>query len=602
MRFLTCGVRGVFAGCVLLGAGTVAVAGCSGDDNSPPTATGDGGQDGTAPVDGSTSDAALDGSVDSSTDAGAGDAGDGGLADASGDAGDGGGTDASGDAGEGGVAEAGTDAGDGGAQLSSLKHLVIIYLENHSFDNLFGSWPGADGLADGGAAIAQVGPDGGAYTTLPEYTADPSNIESLDSISLANAPFDLTKYFQEGALTPDLLHRFYQEQLQINGGKMDSYVLWNDESPGQSMGYWPTSSLPLPQWMQTHASNVTLLDHFFHAAFGGSFLNHFWLVAAQTPTFPNAPAESVTTLGDAGELVASLDTTSDPPNSVYAATSDKQVTPDGFAVNTSYSVNQPHPSTYDIDGGKPEELVPQQTFPTIADELDGAGVTWAWYAGGWNVALANAGIASVGTDAGSQAILGGPSEVLNIFEYHHQPFVFFKNWGGTSVADGGAAEPGTVPNGKWALNHNLQDQEDFIAAARAGTLPAVSFVKPLFDEHPNYTTETDSETDTVSLINDVVTGPEWSESAIIITYDENGGSWDHVPPPTAAPKADKWGPGTRVPGIVISPFAKGGVDSTEYDTTAILKLIEKRWNLTALSARDGAQADLSANALKFTSP
>jgi phospholipase C len=62
---------------------------------------------------------------------------------------------------------------------------------------------------------------------------------------------------------------------------------------------------------------------------------------------------------------------------------------------------------------------------------------------------------------------------------------------------------------------------------------------------------------------------------------------------------DKWGPGERVPTIVISPFAKGGIDSTVYDTTAILKLIEKWWNLPALSTRDAAQADLSTHALKF---
>jgi len=505
-----------------------------------------------------------------------------------------------GDAGDGGIAEGG-DAGDGGAQsLLSVKHIVVIYLENHSFDNLFGSWSGAAGLADGGAAIAQVGPDGGPYGTLPQYSADPTGVESLDGLTIPNLPFDLTTtgMFQEGALTNDLLHRFYQEQMQINGGKMDSYVLWNDESAGQSYGYWPTSTLPVPTWMQAHASSVTLLDHFFHAAFGGSFLNHFWLVAAQSPTFPGAPAGIVAQPNDAGQLVAPLDTTSVPPNTVYASGSvDGQVTPDGFAVNTTYSVNEPHPPAYDTGASSRTKLLPQQTFPTIADELDTASVTWAWYAGGWNVALANAGIGSVGTDAGSEAIEGGTPEVLNIFEYHHQPFVYFQNWGGTATAaaDGGVAGVGTIPNGKWATNHNLKDEEDFLAAAAAGTLPSVSFVKPLFDEHPNYTTETQSEQNTVNLINAVANGPLWSESAIIITYDENGGEWDHVAPP----KTDKWGPGTRVPGIVISPFAKGGVDSTVYDTTAILKLIEKRFALTALSTRDQAQNDISANAMTF---
>jgi acid phosphatase len=564
MRFLLCGALGLtFMGSVFV------LAGCGADDTLSPPAVGDAGHasDGAAASDVTTSDAPV------STDAPSGDDG---------------------------SADSSADAADGGANLASLQHVVIIYLENHSFDNLLGSWPGAAGLADGGAAIAQVGPDGGPYGTLPEYGPSGTGVESLGANSLANAPFDLTTYFQEGALTNDLLHRFYQEQAQINGGKMDSFVLWNDESAGQSMGYWPTSTLPVAQWMQSHPKSVTVLDHFFHAAFGGSFLNHFWFVAAQSPTFPGGPASIIAMPNDAGQLVAPLDTTSSPPSAIYNSGSiDGQLTPDGFAVNTTYSANEPHPPGYDNGTSSPTKLLPQQTFKTIADELDAANVSWAWYAGGWNVALANAGIAAVGTDAGSESVPGGGATVLNLFEYHHQPFVYFQNWGGTA-AGGGTAGMGTVPNGKWAQNHNLQDEEDFVAAAIAGHLPAVSFVKPLYDEHPNYTTETDSQANTVDLINDVVNGPEWNQTAIIITYDENGGEWDHVPPPTASPLADRWGPGTRVPGIIISPFAKGGVDSTAYDTTAILKLIEKRWGLAALSSRDQAQSDLATNAMTFT--
>lgn len=595
----------------LAGATWLLAAGCSSSNSGSST---DAGEDGSKPTtdanttsdsstaDSSTSDSSTSpdtgayGGDGASSEASSSDAGEAGAP--SEDAGDAGTTE---DAGDAGAAKDAGDAGDAGGgdagpALASLKHVVVIYLENHSFDNLFGSWPGADGLADGGAAIAQVGPDGGAYGTLPQYPADPAGVETLNTLAIGNAPFDLTaKGFEESALTNDLLHRFYQEQAQINGGKMDSYVLWNNESAGQSLGYWPTSTLPVPQWMQTHASSVTLLDHFFHAAFGGSFLNHFWLISAQSPTFPDAPSSIVATTNDAGQLTPILDTTSDPPSAVFTTSTDGQVTPDGFVVNTSYSVNEPHPPGYDNGTSSTAHLVPQQTYTTIADELDSADVTWAWYAGGWNVVLASEDITAVGTDAGSENVDGGTAEILNIFEYHHQPFVFFKNWGGTAATDGGIAGVGTVPNGKWALNHNLKDEEDFIAAATAGTLPSVSFVKPLFDEHPNYTTETQSEQNTVNDINAVVNGPEWSSTAIIITYDENGGEWDHVAPP----KTDKWGPGTRIPAIVISPFAKGGVDSTTYDTTAILKLIEKRWSLAALSTRDAAQSDLSTNAMTF---
>jgi phospholipase C len=284
---------------------------------------------------------------------------------------------------------------------------------------------------------------------------------------------------------------------------------------------------------------VTVLDHFFHAAFGGSFLNHHWLVAAASPTFPGAPDAMVAKLDDAGKLVT-----------------DGAVTPDGFAVNTSYSVNAPHPSTTPV-----ANLVPNQTAPTIGDRLSEKDVDWAWYSGGWNNALA-----------------GTPDAT---FQFHHQPFVFYANY-----ADGTAAKAA-----------HLKDESDFVAAAQAGKLPAVSFVKPLGinNEHPGYADLATGEQHTVELIETLMNGPNWSDTAILITYDENGGFFDHVAPPTT----DKWGPGTRVPGIVISPFAKGGVDSTSYDTTAILTLIEKRWHLAALGTRDAAQADLSKHAFDF---
>jgi len=89
--------------------------------------------------------------------------------------------------------------------------------------------------------------------------------------------------------------------------------------------------------------------------------------------------------------------------------------------------------------------------------------------------------------------------------------------------------------------------------------------------------------------------PQWPHMAIIITYDENGGFWDHVAPP----KGDRWGPGTRVPTIVISPYArKGFVDSTPYDTTSILKFITRRFKLTPLPGVRAGAGDLT-NAFDF---
>jgi len=129
-------------------------------------------------------------------------------------------------------------------------------------------------------------------------------------------------------------------------------------------------------------------------------------------------------------------------------------------------------------------------------------------------------------------------------------------------------------------------------------VPAVSFIKPLGpdNEHPGYTNLARGQQHVADLVQAIQKSSIWTDTVIIITYDENGGFWDHVAPP----KIDKWGPGTRVPTIIISPYAKKGfVDHTQYDTTSILKLIETRWGLQPLGTRDAAANDLT-NAFDFS--
>ena len=95
---------------------------------------------------------------------------------------------------------------------------------------------------------------------------------------------------------------------------------------------------------------------------------------------------------------------------------------------------------------------------------------------------------------------------------------------------------------------------------------------------------------TALLIDLIQRSPSWKDSVAIVTYDENGGLWDHVAPPPI----DRWGPGTPAPTLLISPFAKRGlVDHTVMDTTAILKLIETRYGLAPLADRDAASPDMT---------
>jgi acid phosphatase len=144
----------------------------------------------------------------------------------------------------------------------------------------------------------------------------------------------------------------------------------------------------------------------------------------------------------------------------------------------------------------------------------------------------------------------------------------------------------------------VKDIEDFRAALRAGNLPAVAFVKPngAHNEHPGYADLLSGQRYVADLVKAVQDSAIWKDSVIIITYDEAGGRWDHVPPPPG----DRWGPGVRVPAIIISPYAKRRfVDHTPYETVSILKLIETRWQLAPLGSRDAAANNL-LNAFDFS--
>jgi len=430
--------------------------------------------------------------------------------------------------------------GDIGA-LAGINHLVVIYDENHSFDNLYGSFKGANGISRASeTSTTQIDKaTGQPYGCLPQ--ADPH----LTGVCLPNKPFDITQFVPANQNTIDLVHRYYQEQVQIDGGKMDKFVTFSD-AKGLAMGYYPTDQLPIA----AEAEQYVLQDNFFHAAFGGSFLNHQWLVCACTPIWSNADKSGGTTdrhsvLGPDGYPTKDGQLTT-------IATGD-------YAVNTTFPSSTP---TITTSNKLPLLHQTATSNITIGDRLNEAGVSWNWYSGGWNDAV------------------GGHPDPL--FQYHHQPFNYYANY----ALVNGVAGPG---------RSHLKDETDFLAAAHNGTLPSVSFVKPIGadNEHPGYTDVLRGEQHLATLINAIRNGPNWSDTAIVITYDEHGGFWDHVAPPTDPSHSDIWGPGSRVPSIVISPLAKKHfVDHTLYDTTSILATIERRWDLQPLGTRDAMANDL----------
>jgi len=416
--------------------------------------------------------------------------------------------------------------------LEKINHIIVIYLENRSFDQLYGLFPGAEGIANAGAAATQVDKDGKPYDRLPPVLNTnfrPPQIDGRFPTNLENKPYRAEPYVSLSQVTGDAWHRYYQEQLQIDGGKMDKFVAWSDAG-SLVMSYFDGS--PAPMW--SYAKDYTLMDHYHHASFGGSFFNHLFMVCACPPKFPNAPASLVAQFDDKGQLVK-----------------DGAVTPDGFAVNTLLAAGGPYPALF------PKALLlPPQTDATIGDRLDEKGIDWAWYSGGWD-----------------DAIAGHPGP---LFQFHHQPFAYFTHYA--------LGTPGA--------RAHLKDEKDFIDGIERGALPPVVFFKPSGEdnEHPGYSSILAGEYHTALLIQLIQRSPLWKDSAIIVTYDENGGLWDHVAPPVI----DRWGPGTRVPALLISPYAKRGfIDHQVMDTTAILKLIETRHGLAPLGSRDAASSDMT---------
>ncbi|WP_159729344.1 acid phosphatase [Methylosinus sp. Ce-a6] len=441
--------------------------------------------------------------------------------------------------------------------FAAIGHIVVIYTENRSFDNIFGLYPGADGLGVGADRFVQVDTNGKPFESLPPIRGGKGADRRFPAV-LPNAPFPIDAFLPAAQKTPDLTHDHFQEKEQINGGRMDRFAAVSGAG-GLVMGYY--DGRRLAQWRL--AEEFTLADHFFHGAFGGSFVNHMFLVCACTPKFPGAPSSLI---ADVDETTGLLARAEDSPPSAHIAPpryrKSGPVTRDGYAVSTL----QPPTPLSPLDAPTPAgHGLPPQTQPTIGDLLSKKGVSWAWYAGGWNDMRA-------GRIRQRQA--------PEFFQTHHQPFLYFANFA-----------PGTPER-----ELHLKDAEDFFAAADAGTLPAVSFYKPIgkFNQHPHYADLESGDAHLAEVVARLRRSPDWKDMLIIVTADENGGAWDHVAPPTI----DRFGPGTRVPTLILSPFAKKGfVDHTVYDTASILATIETRFGLAPLTARDKGAADVR-NALE----
>ncbi len=487
---------------------------------------------------------------------------------------------------------------------AKVQTIVVIYAENMGFDKLYGSFPGANGLQAGTAFPAQTDRDANntLFATLPQtwggVTASGQTpvVTQAQSAGLVNAPFSIETGFKAGSgntltqatITRDMYHRFFENQMQINGGKNDKFVAYAD-SGGLVMGTYDGSKMAMWKLAQSYV----LADNFFQGVFGGSFLNHQYLICACAPEYPNAdtaaahPTIAVLDKDSAGNFTSKLTLASTSLASAMdgppAFSLSGNITPKNyFGDSTFRAVNTMQPP-YQPSGNAPAAgdttklfanpltatTLPPQTQQTIGDLLTAKGVDWAWYSGAWTSTTA---AATSDRNFPSSAVPGSAPN----FQFHHHPFNYFQNFDPTTHAADRAA--------------HLKDYNDMVTAAAAGKLPPVVFYKPEGDlnQHPGYAAMSIGDAHIADVVSKLQASPQWNNMVIIVTYDENGGAWDHVAPP----KGDLLGPGTRIPAIIISPFAKNGsIDHTPNDTASILRLITRRFSLATLpglTARDNA--------------
>jgi phospholipase C len=453
-----------------------------------------------------------------------------------------------------------------------IKHLVVLFDENESFDHYFGTYPFAANT-DGTKFQARRGTPAvnGLYSTIT------SNGPAGPLLTSNPNAYNPTRLTHSQALTCDQNHGYTAEQKAVNNGKMDQFVQ-NTETdtctgqpilyghPGLVMDYYDGNTVT---GLWNYAQHYAMSENNWDTTFGPSTPGALNLISGQTG---NAYAVDPTS----GAKV-------EDPGSVSPLNSD--------GLGTVYG--DPDPAFDDCSDASHTSTSPLAvaTGKNIGDLLNARNVSWGWFQGGFAPTSTNAaGFAVCGT---THQNIGG-NTVID-YSPHHNPFEYYKS----------TANPKHLPpSSEAAIGHTDQanhqyDLSDFSTTLKDGNMPAVSFLKAAEyqDAHPGYSDPLDEQTFLVNTINQIEKSKFWKNTAIVIAYDDSDGWYDHQKPvivngsDTSLDAAIcssspvrlagipvRCGYSQRLPMLVISPWARTNYVSHQLTNTAsIIKFAENNW-------------------------
>jgi phospholipase C len=485
-----------------------------------------------------------------------------------------------------------------GNTATPIKHVVVLFQENVSFDHYFATYPNAANTP--GETQQGTGTAAAAFKASEDT---PKDINTLANAGLLapNNPNSAqpARLSPMQAVTCDQDHEYTAEQKAYNGGLMDKFVEFTSKDacapnqygrPGLTMDYYDGNTVT---GIWNYAQNYAMSDNHFSTVFGPSTPGALNLVSGQTHGVKEYTAAGQPVTPTASDYTVRVPNT----NGVGTMIND----PDPVYDDCS---NNSHAKANNLAG---------MTGKNIGDLLNDQGVSWGWFQGGFTPTTPATSTTPATCKSTHNNVAGVSSTDYNP---HHQPFQYYASTANPHhLAPANDAEIGH--NGQ--ANHQY-DLTDFNKVVNSDNMPAVSFLKAsnFQDGHAAYSDPVDEQNFVTKTVNEIQQSKNWEDTAIVLAYDDSDGWYDHVAAkvknasnspddaawcqnaaaagvPVAGGYADRCGPGPRQPLVVISPYAKKNfVDHNETDQASILRFIEDNWHTGQIG---DASADAAAGSM-----